>query len=173
VRATLGGRAMPGAPLASATSTRRQVVVSLDASQQDDVHAGDRVDVTLPDQSVTQGVVSGVGRVASGGSDRPGGSGPTVDVYVRLRRPRAAGPLDQAPVQVSITTGTARDALVVPINALLAPASGGYAVEVAGAAGAHRLVPVTLGLFDDADGLVQVSGSGLSEGQRVVVPGQA
>jgi hypothetical protein len=31
-------------------------------------------------------------------------------------------------------------------------------------------VPVTLGLFDDAAGLVQVSGSGLAAGQRVVVP---
>jgi hypothetical protein len=31
-------------------------------------------------------------------------------------------------------------------------------------------VSITLGLFDDAEGLVQVSGSGLSAGQRVVVP---
>jgi hypothetical protein len=31
-------------------------------------------------------------------------------------------------------------------------------------------VPVDLGLFDDADGLVQVLGSGLKAGQRVVVP---
>jgi hypothetical protein len=34
-----------------------------------------------------------------------------------------------------------------------------------------RLLPVTLGLFDDADGLVQVSGRGLTAGLRVVVPG--
>ncbi len=34
----------------------------------------------------------------------------------------------------------------------------------------HRLVGVTAGLFDDAEGLVQVSGQGLSAGQRVVVP---
>ena len=34
-----------------------------------------------------------------------------------------------------------------------------------------RLVPVTPGLFDDGLGLVQVSGSGLAAGQRVVVPG--
>ena len=36
--------------------------------------------------------------------------------------------------------------------------------------GARHLVPVTLGLFDDADGLVQATGSGLAAGQRVVVP---
>jgi hypothetical protein len=32
------------------------------------------------------------------------------------------------------------------------------------------LVAVTPGLFDDAEGLVQVSGSGLSAGEHVVVP---
>jgi len=32
------------------------------------------------------------------------------------------------------------------------------------------VVPVTLGLFDDAQGLVQVSGPGVRAGQRVVVP---
>jgi hypothetical protein len=31
-------------------------------------------------------------------------------------------------------------------------------------------VPVTLGLFDDTQGLVQVTGSGLAAGQQVVVP---
>ena len=71
---------------------------------------------------------------------------------------------------MTITTGSVANALVVPVDALLALTGGGYAVEVAGADGAHHLVPVTLGLFDDADGLVQVSGSGLSAGQRVVVP---
>jgi hypothetical protein len=44
-------------------------------------------------------------------------------------------------------------------------------VEVVGAnGGQHRLVTVALGLFDNADGLVQVAGSGLAAGQRVVVP---
>jgi hypothetical protein len=31
-------------------------------------------------------------------------------------------------------------------------------------------VPVRLGLFDDAAGLVQVTGPGLAAGQRIVVP---
>jgi hypothetical protein len=31
-------------------------------------------------------------------------------------------------------------------------------------------VPVSLGLFDDAAGLVQVTGRGLAAGQQVVVP---
>jgi hypothetical protein len=62
------------------------------------------------------------------------------------------------------------DALVVPVAALLAQSPGGYAVEVVEAAGSRQLVAVSLGLFDDSDGLVQVTGSRLAVGQRVVVP---
>jgi hypothetical protein len=57
----------------------------------------------------------------------------------------------------------------VPVNALLAQTGGGYAVEVTGPGG-HHLVTVTSGLFDDAAGLVQVTGD-LTPGQHVVVPG--
>jgi hypothetical protein len=77
---------------------------------------------------------------------------------------------DQAPVQVGMTTASVRNALVVPVTALLARPGGGYAVEVVGAHGPNYLVPVSLGLFDDADGVVQVTGSGLGAGQEVVVP---
>ena len=75
-------------------------------------------------------------------------------------------------MNVSITTASVKDAIVVPVNALLALASGGYAVEAVASGGTHHLVGVQLGLFDDADGLVQISGAGLSPGQRVVVPSQ-
>ena len=72
---------------------------------------------------------------------------------------------------VAITTASVSDALVVPVAALLALANGGYAVELVAADGTHSLVGVTLGLFDDADGLVQITGSGVQAGARVVVPG--
>jgi len=84
--------------------------------------------------------------------------------------------LSSAPVTVSITTGVVRDALVVPVTALLAQpaqrageAGGGYAVEVTGAGG-HHLVPVSVGMIDNATGLVQVTSGRLAVGQRVVVP---
>jgi hypothetical protein len=57
----------------------------------------------------------------------------------------------------------------VPITALLAQGGGGYAVEEIGRQG-HYLVAVSPGAFDDAAGLVQVTGPGLAAGQRVVVP---
>jgi hypothetical protein len=63
-----------------------------------------------------------------------------------------------------------KNVLVVPVNALLALTGGGYAVEEVEADGTHKLVGVSVGLFDDAEGLVEVSGSGVHSGQRVVVP---
>jgi Putative peptidoglycan binding domain len=167
VSATLGMPAAPGAIL-TATSTRHQVALKLDAAQQTEVKVGDRVTITLPSGRATPGRVSSVGSVASSASGDSGTK--TIDVKIRLLHQAAAGRLDQAPVGVLITTARVAHALVVPVNALLALAGGGYAVEVVTAAGVHRLVPVSLGLFDDADGLVQVSGSGLRAGQHVVVP---
>jgi peptidoglycan hydrolase-like protein with peptidoglycan-binding domain len=171
--ASVGGAAPPGSPVLTATSTRRVVSIALDVSDEAQVKRGDHVTVTLPDQSTTPGVVTKVGRVATAPSDDAGAgsnNSPTIDVTVRLRHPADAGHLDQAPVLVSIVTASVRNAIVVPVNALLSLASGGYAVEVADPAGSRHLVPVTLGLFDDADGLVQVTGTSLSAGQRVVVP---
>jgi peptidoglycan hydrolase-like protein with peptidoglycan-binding domain len=173
VTATLGVPAAPG-PMARGTSTSREVVVSLPADRQGAIHAGDRVDITLADSRITRGVVSRVGRVATASSADEGATpgsdaAPTVDAHIRPLHPRATGRLDQAPVQVAITTSTVRHALVVPVAALLSRSASGYALEVAGAAGARRLVPVRIGLFDDANGLVQVTGA-LRAGQRVVVP---
>ena len=92
----------------------------------------------------------------------------TIPVQVKLTDPQAAGTLDQAPVTVNITTATARNVLVVPVTALLAQASGEYEVELVEPRSARRWVPVTTGIFDDADGLVQVTGA-LTPGERVVV----
>jgi Putative peptidoglycan binding domain len=191
--ALLGGSAGPGQPVLQGTSTKREVQVALDATQQTDVAVGDKVTITLPNNRISSGVVSTVGTVAScPSSSGPGGSGasssaaspatdscssgnssssmPTINVNIIPTDLPATGMWDQAPVQVGITTAEVRGALTVPVNALVARASGGYAVEVTGAGGANHLVPVSLGLFDDADGLVQVTGSTLAAGQQVVVP---
>jgi peptidoglycan hydrolase-like protein with peptidoglycan-binding domain len=175
VTPTVGATVQAG-PALTATSLSRQVTIELDAAQQSDLKVGDPVTITLPDNSTTPGKVSYVGTVATvpSGSDQGGGgsSSPTIEVDVTPTDPAATGRLDQAPVNVSITTGSVRDALVVPVNALLALASGGYAIEVAGAGGVRHLVGVQLGLFDDADGLVQITGSGVAAGARVVVPSE-
>ncbi len=159
-------------PLLRATSTARTVSVALDVDLQSEVKAGNRVTITLPDGSTTPGTVTAVGTVATAASNNSGGadSGPTVPVTVQPSDATATGSWDQAPVEVAITDQTVPDALAVPVFALLARSGGGYAVEVVNPDGTHHLVPVSPGLFDDATGLVQVSGSGLSAGQQVVVP---
>ena len=171
VTATLGTMAQPGAPMATASSTARQVVVSLSASQQSLVKVGDKVAITLPNHQTTAGTVSAVGSVATSSSGGQGGGTPTIEVDISPSDPAATGTLDAAPVAVSIVAASVADALAVPVAALLAQPNGVYEVEVVDAGGQHRLVPVTLGMFDDAEGLVQVEGAGLSAGQRVVVAG--
>jgi len=162
--ASLGSAA--SGPVYSATSARHVVTISLDASQQSEVKKGDTVSVTLPDGKTTPGTVSSVGTVAVTSQSAQGTT--TIPVQVKLTHPGAAGRLDQAPVTVTITTSRVRNALAVPVAALVAR-PGGYAVEVVSGS-RHRLVPVTPGLFDDTAGMVQVTGPGLSAGQRVVVP---
>ena len=179
-----GGTAAPGSVVLTASSTTPVVTIALDPAQQSEVKDGEHVSITLPGGTTTPGVVSQVAAVATapggsspgstGSSGNPGSSGPdnpaTITVQVALSDPEAAGRLNQALVEVTITTGSVADALAVPVDALLAQASGGYAVELIGAGGHHHLVAVSLGMFDDAAGLVQVTGTGLAAGQHVVVP---
>ena len=165
------GSAVQAGPVLNITSTRRVVTIALDASQQASVKVGDPVLITLPDNSTTPGRVSYVGTVATTpSSDQGGSSSPTIEVDVAPVHAAATGRLDQAPVDVSITTATVRNVLAVPVNALVALEGGGYAVEEKEPTGIHQLVAVDVGLFDDATGVVEVSGSGLAAGQRVVVP---
>jgi multidrug efflux pump subunit AcrA (membrane-fusion protein) len=166
VTGRLGGPA--SGPVLTATSDRHVVTISLDASAQSEVKAGDQVTVTLPDGSTTPGVVSSVGTVATTTSQPGQGTITTIPVQVRLTHQGAAGTLDQAPVTVYLTTASVRNALAVPVTALVAQAGGTYEVEVAGPGDTRRRVPVTPGIFDDNSGLVQVTGA-LAAGQRVVV----
>ena len=165
VTGSLGGSA--NGPVLAATSARHVVTIPLDASMQSEVRAGDPVSIALPDGTTTPGVVSSVGTVATV-SGSGGSPATTIPVQVKLTDPGAAGTLDQAPVTVNITTATAHDVLAVPVTALLAHAPDGYVVEVIGPGNMRRWVPVTPGIYDGADGLVQVTGA-LTPGQRVVV----
>jgi peptidoglycan hydrolase-like protein with peptidoglycan-binding domain len=176
VSGQLGGSAQPGAPVIDATTDTLEVQVSLEASQQGEVQAGDRAQITLPgDQSVT-GTVDRLGRVAQvpagTNNNAAPGSDPadaTIPAYLSLDDPGRASGLDEAPVQVDITTKGVDSALSVPVTAVVGRSGGGFAVEVLRANGRRDLVAVELGLFDSAGGRVQVEGD-LREGDQVVVP---
>jgi peptidoglycan hydrolase-like protein with peptidoglycan-binding domain len=162
---SVGSQAAPGQAVYTATSNRHQVTVDLDVSQQSYVHQGDRVEVVLPNGRKVKGRIGEVGRVAETqgeGQDQT----TTVPVTVRLDNPRAGGRLDQAPVDVYVTTESRKGVLAVPVAALLALTEGGYAVETVDAAGHHQLVAVRLGVF--SNGMVEVAGTGLRAGTKVV-----
>jgi peptidoglycan hydrolase-like protein with peptidoglycan-binding domain len=171
VTAELGGSASSGAQIAQATSDTLEVQVNLDASQQGEVKKGDRAQITLPGNKSVTGKVERLGRVAqapAGQDDTVGAA--TVPAYISLDKPKKASGLDQAPVQVDITTKGVESALSVPVTAIVGK-PGGFAVEVVRDGGQRELVAVELGLFDTADGRVEVEGD-LVEGDQVVVPSE-
>jgi len=189
VAPTVGASAGGGTVL-TATSTTPIVIVDLDVSEEYLVKPGDAVTVVLPNgTSTVGGHIETVGTVATcpgGGGIGAGGGGngsadqspcegsgsstastPTVTVTITLDSTPPGATFDQAPVNVNITTQTAGNVLAVPVNALLALASGGYGVAVVTGKTSH-LVGVTTGLYGNT--LVQISGAGLTVGTLVEVP---
>ncbi|WP_460370842.1 efflux RND transporter periplasmic adaptor subunit, partial [Actinocorallia lasiicapitis] len=150
-------------PVLTYTGQRTQVTMDLPVADQGAVRKGTKVTVTLPDGRTVKGVVSSVGTVAKTGE----GQGATTSVPVTVALSGAVRGFDQAPVTVTATTSRKKGVLTVPVAALLAKPGGGYQVAVV-EGGARRLVDVDGGTF--AQGLVEVAGDGLAEGQNVEVP---
>ncbi|HEX6493457.1 MAG TPA: hypothetical protein VF112_08080 [Candidatus Dormibacteraeota bacterium] len=161
----VGQQANPGMVVSPASDTTRSVDVPLDASKQALVNVSDQVRVELPTGVTVPGTVSRIARVAV--SSGNGGPASTIDVTVTLPDQSRLGSLDAAPVDVVITTQSVQNVLAVPITALTVLPDGTYAVDVVDGSRVHR-VAVTTGLFSNSE--VQVSGSGLEEGQSVEVP---
>jgi len=173
-RLGLGQPLEAGGEVLVTSSTRQVVSVSLEARLQPLVRQGERVRVTLPGGRTVRGRIRRIGRLArdpagESGSEPGPASGASTDAepLIELIVTPARNPsrFDQAPVRVAIARARSRRVLAVPVGALLARAGGDFAVELA----SGRLMGVRAGVF--ANGLVEVSGSGLREGQRVVVAG--
>lgn len=172
--ASLGGSA--SGSLMTVSSTTKVITVNLPVNAESLATMGEAVQIQLPDGSTTTGHVSAIGTVATNpsnnGSGSPGGSGSgdaTIPVTVSLDNQQAVGKLTGAPVNVNFTSAEHPNVLAVPVGALLALAEGGYAIDVVDPNGHTHLVAVTLGMF--ANGLVEVSGSGVREGLKVEVAG--
>jgi peptidoglycan hydrolase-like protein with peptidoglycan-binding domain len=166
----LGAPAGPGASVLTGTSDTPSVSVSLNVGGPA-VQPGDSVVVTMPDGTTTvRGTITSVGRVATvaGAAAGPGTPQAVIPVTISIGTSPVAPGLDQAPVQVAITQQQHRGVLAVPVTALLALPGGGYAVQAASGSARH-LIPVATGLFDDATGLVEVSGPHLTAGLTVAV----
>ena len=73
---------------------------------------------------------------------------------------------DEAPVDILVTSEVSKNVLYVPVNALVALAEGGYAVEVL--TGENKeYIAVEIGVF--TEGFVEIIGN-VQEGQEVIVP---
>ncbi|MEW2117855.1 hypothetical protein AB0945_22240 [Streptomyces sp. NPDC005474] len=151
--------------LMSVTGTRKSVTVPVEATDVGSIDRGDRVTVTLPDNSPVPGSVTSISTIVQSGDAGNGGSdaGTTrVAVGVSLDNTEAVRHLTSAPVQVQFSTQTRKGVLAVPVGALLALSGDGYAVQLP----AGRLVAVRTGMF--AKGQVEISGAGIGPGTKVV-----
>jgi hypothetical protein len=122
--------------------------------------------VELPDGKRVKGTVSDVGTVATTRTANNQET-TTIDVTVTVADQAALGALDEAPVDVILQTEQRRDVLVVPVNALVALAEGGYGLQVVEGS-TTRYVPVKTGMF--ANGKVEVSGDGVTAGMVIGIP---
>ncbi|MGA9276576.1 peptidoglycan-binding protein, partial [Ilumatobacter sp.] len=160
-----GATVAPGSPVFGTSARDHEVIVLLDADRQDLLVPGDEVDLELPDGTMTTAVVSTVSRIVTTDGEGPDARR-VVEVTIDLEDESFAGDLDATPVDIDVETSRAASVLAVPVEALLALAEGGYAVEVDTGEGS-RFVAVETGTF--ADGLVEVSGD-IAEGDTVLVP---
>jgi peptidoglycan hydrolase-like protein with peptidoglycan-binding domain len=174
VTVTLGERVRPGARVMATSSTKRLVTAQIDASDQQDVAVGDKVTIDLRNGTTTTGTLSEVGKVASAptaessGQMSSGSATSTISFEVRLDKPAVAGELDQAPVDVGVTSERAKNVLSVPVSALVALRGGRYGLEVVRPE-TTSVVEVTPGLYSDG-GYVQITRGAVKAGDLVVVP---
>ncbi|MCP2340352.1 peptidoglycan-binding domain-containing protein [Actinomadura rupiterrae] len=167
-RAQVGDKA--SGPLLTYTGTTRVVSIDLDVKYQSLAKVDAPVSIELPGGGTTKGTISSVGKVATQAkADDP----TTVKVTVEVGRQQALGSYDKAPVDVYLTASKHASVLAVPVGALVALPGGGYGVQVvpgsaAATASSLKTVKVETGVF--AQGQVEVSGSGIAEGTKVVVP---
>jgi hypothetical protein len=157
----------------TATDPGRQVVVNLPVSQEEVATVGAQVKIALPGGKTTTGRITSIRSLATAGatnSQSQTGTGTqtaTVPVYISLDHSGAVGTLDGAPVTVGFASAVHKNALAVPVAALLASPDGTYSVDVVDAAGHVHPVTVTLGIF--ANDEVEVTGN-LVAGEKVEVP---
>ena len=145
----------------SVTWHEPSIEAAVDAEDAGLVAVGDHVTAELADGSGVDAVVSEIGPPEVGEDG----------AVTRTVTFTASGldDFDGTPVELDVEMVAAEAAVAVPVEAVLALAEGGYAVEVpdTDAPGGTRLVGVELGVF--ADGWVQIV-DGLAAGDQVVVP---
>ena len=126
------------------------------------VSVGDAVTVKLPTDEEINAVVRFVDAVVS----ELGNGSKVIEVILDVVDAENTETYDEAPVDILVTSEVSKNVLYVPVNALVALAEGGYAVEVL--TGENKeYIAVEIGVF--TDGFVEIIGN-IQEGQEVIVP---
>ena len=169
----VGSAVVLNSPLYNISSIGIEVVFQVDATDQETVSLGDSVEIELPTDERVPTIITFIDQVVTQTQ-----AGEFIEVTLEVLNPEEIEAYDQAPVKVFVTTEISKNILYVPVNALLALAEGGYALEIYdgeldsgtfdGESGVDTsYVAVEIGVF--TDGFVEVKGN-ISEGQIVVVP---
>ncbi|MDG4857672.1 peptidoglycan-binding protein [Streptomyces sp. T-3] len=169
LHAQKGDVLQPGAQVLAYTGTERAVTVELDTDDQEMAKEGAKVEVRLPDDSTVAGEVEEVTTVIQPAEGQQEAE-TKIEVVVGFPDKKGRAAADQyalAAVHVDFTAEIRKDVLTVPVAALIALAEGGFGVEVVKGERSTYL-PVSTGLF--ADGRVEISGDGVTEGLKVGVP---
>ena len=169
----VGGAVTINGQMYNSSSVGIEVLFWLPAADQDTVTLGESVEIELPTDERTDTSIKFIDQVVTETQ-----AGNFIQVKLDVLKPEEIDVYDQAPVKVFITTEVSQDVLYVPVNALIALAEGGYAVEIyngdpeievfSGESGVDTTyVGVEIGVF--TDGYVEIIGN-ISEGQLVIVP---
>lgn len=158
----LGDEARPGSEVLTYTGTKRVILSTIEVNDSRLAQAGAKVKVTLPDDAVVDGAITGSRTVVQ---TQNGESATQIEVTIELGDAKVD--FDQATVRIAFTASTRQNVLTVPVAALLALSEGGYGVEIVEGA-TSRIVAVETGMF--AAGRVEISGQGIAEGLTVGMP---
>jgi peptidoglycan hydrolase-like protein with peptidoglycan-binding domain len=171
LRAAVGDVVAPGTPILDITGTDQVVQLDAEIDDLDRFAIGAPMTTTLPTGDQIAGTVTAteVVEVAPDPMSEDAATESIVQVEIDLND-NAADQLVGATVEVIVTMEERADVLLVPVNALLARAEGGYALEVVVDDGTSTLVPVETGLF--AQGKVEVTSPDIAEGAVIGVAGR-
>jgi len=147
--------------------TTQRITAQIDVSDRGILEVGMPVTVVLPDNTEIDATVESISDVATTLTGQGGGTTSVIDVV--FTPSTSVDPVwTGASVDIDVVTSLTKDALTVPVTALLATLEGDYAVQVVNDDGSTTLVKVATGSF--TNGYVQVTGDGLADGMKVIVP---
>ena len=153
-----------GGAIVSVTGTTKVLTVDLDPSLAESAQVGASVEVTLPSGGTTSATITNVASPVE--RETSDGKAVRIPLVLTLDDPAATGDLVEVSVAVEFVKLLATDVLRAPVTALLAGTDGTTEIEVLKG---RTLSTKRVELGASGDGLIEITGDGVSEGDQVVV----